>query len=182
MMSKLFIPAILLILSTNDNSAQPNQIFVNAFSANFNNGFKNTPSSRKVTNSNFGVEPLKFLSHENRESFLSLSNSDNDDKERKIENKQRRLSFLGASVSPTGFIALLSTSSTNGASMVLPIRISMTSDDEFSASSVEALAFLQLLAGVDMASEGVLPVQLLERIVALFCSLTSEEDEDDEKK
>lgn len=88
----------------------------------------------------------------------------------------RRLSFLGVSVSPKGFIALLSTSSNVGDDIALPIRISSNPNDEFSASSVEALTFLQLLGGVDVASEGVLPVQTLQHIIALSCSEGNDEE------
>lgn len=160
-----FAITILLILNGYKKSTTTNHLFVNAFTTNY------------LKDGHTPIQYLKSTYSNTVPSLLFSSNNKIDEINEKDESKNRRLSFLGASVSPSGFIALLSTSSTNGASTVLPIQISTTSEDEVSASSVEALTFLQLLAGVDMASEGVLPVQTLESIIALNCSLTNDEDQ-----
>lgn len=179
--SVIFIPILLHTLSF-----EPSKLtltFAFAFSSNdVALGVKNPVSPKnRYSHPNLGPSISPYLKKSKVILAQTARNDDNiSNNKDKRDDTVDRLSFLGASVSPIGFVALLSTSSKNGESKVLPVPISSTSDDEFSACSVESLTFLQLLAGVDMASEGILPVQILQRIVALHCSLYNEERENDE--
>ena len=101
----------------------------------------------------------------------------------------RRAGVLGVSVSPIGFILLLSTShqlppnamvggagAKSQSKMVVPLRISSAPNDISTTNSTEALTTIQLLWGIDMAAAGVLEPDALQTLVALYCS---EDDESD---
>ena len=74
----------------------------------------------------------------------------------------RRLSVHGVSVSPQGFVIILSVP--NGG--FWPVRVTSNPDDESSATSAEALTILQLIGGVDMAGP-ILPPDVLSQIAIL---------------
>lgn len=102
----------------------------------------------------------------------------------------RRAGVIGVSISPIGFLLLVSTShrlpdlpNSNASSgtgtksqskMVVPLRISSAPNDVATTNSTEALTTIQLLWGIDMAAAGVLEPDALQTLVALYCS------EDDE--
>jgi len=109
------------------------------------------------------------------------------------------MSIRGVSVSPMGFLALLSTptlksrENADDASMdenkqksvedfiTLGIRISNDRNDESSSSSPEALTFIQLISGVDMAG-AILPPQLLQHLASLHCASTAAGDDQEARK
>jgi len=105
----------------------------------------------------------------------------------------RRASVLGVSISPIGFLLLLSTSHQlpkelpeGGGSgtrpqskMVVPLRISSAPNDATTTNSTEALTAIQLLWGIDMAAAGVLEPEALQTLVALYCSEDDESDQYD---
>lgn len=93
--------------------------------------------------------------------MLYAQNDGNEQQQR----RRYRARVLGVSVSATGFWTILRLSS----SLFWPVRI--TTQDQSVASSPEALTFLQLLAGVDMAGT-VLPPTLLAEIVAIHVEET----------
>ena len=87
------------------------------------------------------------------------------------ELTMRRLDAVGVSVSKFGFLSLLSISSTENQSYVIPVRITSDQSDYLAANSVEALTYIQLLGyGIDMASAGVFPPRILHDLVALHCT------------
>ena len=102
----------------------------------------------------------------------------------------RRAGVVGVSVSPIGFLLLLSAShrlpelpnanasrgigTKSQSKMVVPLRISSAPNDITTTNSTEALTSIQLLWGIDMAAAGVLEPDALQTLVALYCS------EDDE--
>ena len=102
----------------------------------------------------------------------------------------RRAGVIGVSISPIGFLLLVSTShrlpdlpNSNASSgtgtksqskMVVPLRISSAPNDVATTNSTEALTTIQLLWGIDMAAAGVMEPDALQTLVALYCS------EDDE--
>lgn len=102
----------------------------------------------------------------------------------------RRAGVVGVSISPIGFLLLVSTShrlpdlpktSANSGTgtksqskMVVPLRMSSAPSDIETTNSTEALTTIQLLWGIDMAAAGVLEPDALQTLVALYCS------EDDE--
>ena len=103
----------------------------------------------------------------------------------------RRAGVVGVSISPIGFLLLVSTShrlpdlpnasassKTGGtksqSKMVVPLRMSSAPSDIATTNSTEALTTIQLLWGIDMAAAGVLEPDALQTLVALYCS------EDDE--
>lgn len=83
--------------------------------------------------------------------------------------------MIGASVSPRGFVALLS-HGPSGVVLPVPVSSSRRSDAE-AATSSEALTFLQLLGGVDVGAEGVLPVGASVRLAAARCRSSSTDDD-----
>ena len=103
-----------------------------------------------------------------------------------------RAGVLGVSISPIGFLLLLSTSHQlpkklpeGGGSgtrpqskMVVPLRISSAPNDATTTNSTEALTTIQLLWGIDMAAAGVLEPEALQTLVALYCSEDDESDQD----
>ena len=103
-----------------------------------------------------------------------------------------RAGVLGVSISPIGFLLLLSTSHQlpkelpeGGGSgtrpqskMVVPLRISSAPNDTTTTNSTEALTTIQLLWGIDMAAAGVLEPEALQTLVALYCSEDDESDQD----
>eukprot|EP00592_Proboscia_alata_P006732 CAMPEP_0194355476 /NCGR_PEP_ID=MMETSP0174-20130528/3375_1 /TAXON_ID=216777 /ORGANISM="Proboscia alata, Strain PI-D3" /LENGTH=363 /DNA_ID=CAMNT_0039124761 /DNA_START=207 /DNA_END=1298 /DNA_ORIENTATION=- len=99
--------------------------------------------------------------------------NDNSDEQSKTK-PIHRVNIEGVSVSSHGFVVLLSFNTTqtttqpcasNKSSIsYLPIQISNDPDDEKVASSVQALTYLQLLGGIDMAG-AVLPPELLPQLV-----------------
>ena len=105
----------------------------------------------------------------------------------------RRAGVLGVSISPIGFLLLLSTSHqlpkelpVGGGSgtrpqskMVVPLRISSAPNDATTTNSTEALTAIQLLWGIDMAAAGVLEPEALQTLVALYCSEDDESDQYD---
>ena len=109
--------------------------------------------------------------------------------ETSAETSFRRAGVVGVSISPIGFLLLISTShrlpeltstknSGTGAKsqskMIVPLRVSSSPNDVTTANSTEALTAIQLLWGIDMAAAGVLEPDALQTLVALYCS---EEDE-----
>eukprot|EP00591_Stephanopyxis_turris_P010070 CAMPEP_0195510996 /NCGR_PEP_ID=MMETSP0794_2-20130614/3465_1 /TAXON_ID=515487 /ORGANISM="Stephanopyxis turris, Strain CCMP 815" /LENGTH=517 /DNA_ID=CAMNT_0040638525 /DNA_START=263 /DNA_END=1816 /DNA_ORIENTATION=- len=105
-----------------------------------------------------------------------------------LQNTLNRLSVQGVSISPMGFIVLLSTTSsssptdTSSSSVIsLPIPISIDPNDAHASSSIEALTMIQLLSDIDMAGVA-FPPNLLHVLVALQAFQEEEEvhDDDDE--
>lgn len=117
--------------------------------------------------------------------------------------KIRRMDVRGVSVSPSGFLLLLSTAYREGgaggsgggiggndngkssktpksssssssesstrAAVTIPIRITSSSADAYATTSAESLTILQLLSGVDLAG-AILPPDMLQKVVSLYCS------------
>lgn len=137
-----------------------------------------------VSFKNDGCNPL-FSSFGGKRQIcnLMMTSEDNDENKSDMKNRIYRLDFHGVSVSSKGFVSLLSLPlSTNNIDptrqiTILPIEISSNKEDEFSASSLEALTFVQLLSGIDVASEGSLSVQTLQRIAAFYASSPSLEED-----
>eukprot|EP00586_Coscinodiscus_wailesii_P015143 CAMPEP_0172508802 /NCGR_PEP_ID=MMETSP1066-20121228/214948_1 /TAXON_ID=671091 /ORGANISM="Coscinodiscus wailesii, Strain CCMP2513" /LENGTH=363 /DNA_ID=CAMNT_0013286969 /DNA_START=47 /DNA_END=1135 /DNA_ORIENTATION=+ len=116
-----------------------------------------------------------FRHHPNRDIRTYYTEEDEFDLTSSAEQTTsiRRLQFRGVSISPNGFLALLTP---NTEDVIIPLRVSNDPNDSTSASSVESLTLIQLLSGIDMAG-AVLPPNLLHHLVAFYCSLSPEGDD-----
>ena len=153
--------------------------------------------STSITNS-FVVPNTNFIKNVKTYDRLSTTNLKYKNTEYNDSNINssidKRFEVRGVSVSPVGFLVLLSVndlSSKNIESVrmkrkqenndnraTICIRVSNDKADEMHCSSPEALTIVQLLSGVDMAG-AVLPPQLLQHLVALHCSVFEDVIDDD---
>mmetsp|Transcript_6891 Transcript_6891/g.9904 ORF Transcript_6891/g.9904 Transcript_6891/m.9904 type:complete len:482 (-) Transcript_6891:661-2106(-) len=97
----------------------------------------------------------------------------------------RRVSISGISVSPSGFLILLSTNhisqSERKCELILPLRLTSNSQDSVAATSPESLTICQLLSGVDLAG-AILPPNALEAAIGLFCFKSTPDETNDTTK
>mmetsp|Transcript_27305 Transcript_27305/g.31807 ORF Transcript_27305/g.31807 Transcript_27305/m.31807 type:complete len:561 (-) Transcript_27305:174-1856(-) len=126
--------------------------------------------------------------------YTDDSNNNNKDNRSQVHSKNdtvRRASIKGISVSPGGFLMLLQTlghrhshpknEEMESETVILPMRLTSGQKDAFAATTPESLTICQLLSDVDMAG-AILPPDVLNSIVALYCSSLKEyEIEDDEE-
>eukprot|EP00550_Attheya_septentrionalis_P003914 CAMPEP_0198286622 /NCGR_PEP_ID=MMETSP1449-20131203/5663_1 /TAXON_ID=420275 /ORGANISM="Attheya septentrionalis, Strain CCMP2084" /LENGTH=446 /DNA_ID=CAMNT_0043984407 /DNA_START=119 /DNA_END=1459 /DNA_ORIENTATION=+ len=101
--------------------------------------------------------------------FMLMSNKkdeQNNDTEKNVGTKKQRVFVRGVSVTPEqGFVVVLGG---GRSTMVVPV----TTRDTMQVKSPEALTILQLIGNIDMAGV-LLPPQLLQSLVALYCSIHS---------
>lgn len=107
------------------------------------------------------------------------SNDEEEPKQQSTEKMKRNTSKLtvrrthvkGVSVSPIGFVMLYQTPN----NMVLPFRVTSSSQDYHFTTTPESLTLCQLLSGVDMAG-AILNPDMLKHIVGLHCSMSYDEE------